>query len=289
MNNEVTIPNEFFNGTYSRIIFYVTDGSYTIDRGYIDINPRILPTDYIENPTRVQTYSDILKIMEEYKVSADEGITEITTLKTDTANYVEESKTNADSAKTYAEASAKSADSAQTSAESAKASEESVNTYLTSIQEAEARIDKKAVEVADLAARKGDKGDTGTGIESITTSESTADGGANTITVSLTDGTSKTFTVMNGTKGSQGIQGIQGLKGDTGEKGDKGDTGEQGIQGLKGDKGDTGEQGIQGEKGDKGDKGDIPVRGTDYWTDDDKTEIVNSVLAQIENFSTEAF
>jgi hypothetical protein len=33
----------------------------------------------------------------------------------------------------------------------------------------------------------------------------------------------------------------------------------------------------------KGDKGDSPVRGTDYWTDDDKTEIVNSVLAELRN------
>lgn len=322
-NNEVTIPNEFFNGTYSRVNFYITDGTYTISRGEIEINPRVLPTDYIENPTRVKTYSDILKIMEEYKVSATEGVAEIEVLKTENANYVGESKTNADTAKSYSEETAKNAEAAKLSAENAKTSEESVSSYLESIKESEARIDKKAVEVADLAARKGDKGDTGTGISSITTQASTTDGGANSITVILTDGTSKTFDVLNGSKGSQGIQGIQG------EKGDKGDTGEQGIQG---EKGDTGIQGIQGEKGDtglgissistnevsadegantvtitltdntsktftvkngskgsKGDKGDLPVKGTDYWTESDKAEIVNSVLAQIENFSTEAF
>lgn len=27
-------------------------------------------------------------------------------------------------------------------------------------------------------------------------------------------------------------------------------------------------------KGDKGDKGDTPVRGTDYWTEEDKAEVV---------------
>ncbi len=33
----------------------------------------------------------------------------------------------------------------------------------------------------------------------------------------------------------------------------------------------------------KGEKGDSPVRGIDYWTDDDKTEIVNAVLAELRN------
>ena len=54
--------------------------------------------------------------------------------------------------------------------------------------------------------------------------------------------------------------------------------------GLKGDKGDpftysdfTAEQ-LAALKGTKGDKGDMPVKGTDYFTDADKTEFVNSVL-----------
>ena len=65
-------------------------------------------------------------------------------------------------------------------------------------------------------------------------------------------------------RGKQGIQGMQGEQGIRGEKGDKGDTGEKGD---KGDKGDT------GAKGDKGDKGDKPIRGTDYWTEEDMAEI----------------
>ena len=90
-----------------------------------------------------------------------------------------------------------------------------------------------------------------------------------------------------GDTGEQGLQGPKGDKGDTGEqglqgpKGDKGDTGEQGLQGPKGDKGDTGEQGSQGPKGDKGDtgeqglqgpkgdKGDTPIKGIDYFTNED--------------------
>jgi hypothetical protein len=53
---------------------------------------------------------------------------------------------------------------------------------------------------------------------------------------------------------------IANLKGDKGEQGDKGD------QGIKGDKGDQGIQGIQGAKGDKG---DTPVKGVDYFTEED--------------------
>lgn len=36
--------------------------------------------------------------------------------------------------------------------------------------------------------------------------------------------------------------------------------------------------GAPGQKGDKGDDGYTPVRGKDYWTEDDKAEIVNDVL-----------
>lgn len=41
---------------------------------------------------------------------------------------------------------------------------------------------------------------------------------------------------------------------------------------LQGGKGDTGEPGA------KGDPGDTPVKGTDYWTETDKAEIVADVL-----------
>ena len=48
------------------------------------------------------------------------------------------------------------------------------------------------------------------------------------------------------------------------------------LVGKKGDKGDTGEQGP------KGDDGHTPVRGIDYWTTEDKTEIVADVLAAVD-------
>lgn len=72
-----------------------------------------------------------------------------------------------------------------------------------------------------------------------------------------------------------------------GPQGPKGDTGDVGPQGPKGDAGDTGAQGPKGDKGDKGDTGPAgadgktPVKGVDYFTAEDKTELVNSVLAAL--------
>ena len=86
-----------------------------------------------------------------------------------------------------------------------------------------------------------------------------------------------------GEKGDTGAQGIPGEAGAKGEKGDKGDKGDPGAKGDKGATGEKGEQGIQGEPGEKGDKGDpgvagySPVRGVDYWTEEDKAYIISQV------------
>ena len=93
------------------------------------------------------------------------------------------------------------------------------------------------------------------------------------------------------------------------------------VKGPKGDIGLTGPQGepfkyedftpeqlealkVKGDKGDKGDaftyadftkeqlealKGPAPVKGVDYWTESDKSEIVNDVLASIPNYNEESF
>lgn len=91
----------------------------------------------------------------------------------------------------------------------------------------------------------GADGKDGVGIKSVKqTTTSTQDGGANVITVTLTDGTASTFTVRNGSKGSAG---------------------------AKGEKGDTGADGY------------TPKKGVDYYTDADKTEMVNAVLAALPN------
>ena len=100
---------------------------------------------------------------------------------------------------------------------------------------------------------EGPKGDDGVGIASVVqTTTSTADGGSNVVTVTLTDGKTSTFAVKNGSKGSQGEQGIQGVQGVQGVQGPKGDKGEQGPKGDKGDKGDTGAAGTNGTNGTNG-------------------------------------
>ena len=72
------------------------------------------------------------------------------------------------------------------------------------------------------------------------------------------------------------------LKGDKGDPGITPHIGENGNWYL-GDT-DTGKP-SRGEKGLKGNKGDTPVKGTDYWTAADKTEIVNDTLAALPNWA----
>ena len=103
------------------------------------------------------------------------------------------------------------------------------------------------VDQGQLQGAKGEKGETGatgaagkdgkdglngtngkdgvsvTSVEQTTTS--TADGGENIVTVTLSNGNTSTFKVKNGSKGS---------KGDTGKTGDKGETGSTGATGAKG-------------------------------------------------------
>lgn len=89
---------------------------------------------------------------------------------------------------------------------------------------------------------------------------------------------------------------VADLKGDKGDKGDPGQDGEDGQDGANGKDGvsathswngtvltvtsasGTSSADLKGDKGDKGDPGYTPVKGTDYYTDADKTEIVNAVL-----------
>ena len=49
----------------------------------------------------------------------------------------------------------------------------------------------------------------------------------------------------------------------------------EGIEGIQGPQGEPGEQGPAGADG------YTPIRGTDYWTEEDKSEIVSDVLAAI--------
>lgn len=152
----------------------------------------------------------------------------------------------------------------------------------------------------------GASGEDGIGIASIVqTTKSTADDGINVMTITLTDGSTHTFEVQNGSRGSDGAAGKDGANGKDGTNGtpcthswsgttltvtSASGTSSANLKGDKGDKGDTGEKGADGAAGKDGTNGTngkdgadgySPVRGTDYWTASDKSEIVDDVLAAL--------
>ena len=104
---------------------------------------------------------------------------------------------------------------------------------------------------------KGEDGANGVGIASVEqTTTSTADGGSNVVTVTLTDGTKSTFNVKNGSKGSNGTNGSNGKDGTNGAtftpsvdaNGNLSWTNNGGLDNpptvnIKGPKGDSGEGG----------------------------------------------
>lgn len=108
---------------------------------------------------------------------------------------------------------------------------------------------------------------------------------------------------IQGVQGPQGIQGIQGetgpqgpagadgAPGEQGPQGPEGPAGPEGPQGPKGDtgemgpKGDTGEQGIQGIQGPKGEDGKTPVKGEDYFTEEDKNAFIDEILDKLPKWS----
>ena len=157
----------------------------------------------------------------------------------------------------------------------------------------------------------GGSGEDGIGIASIVqTTKSTEDDGVNVLTITLTDGSTHTFEVQNGSKGSQGDPGQDGTPGKDGEDGQPGQDGAPGKDGTsvtvqnvtasnadggsnvvtfsdgktltvkngsKGSQGNPGQDGAPGKDGEDGAPGYSPVRGTDYWTDADKAEIKSYV------------
>lgn len=86
------------------------------------------------------------------------------------------------------------------------------------------------------------------------------------------------------TPGPQGPQGPEGPEGPEGAPGKDGQDGAPGPAGPAGKDGAPGQQGPQGEPGAPGapgQDGHTPVKGTDYWTETDKAEIVADVIAAI--------
>lgn len=87
--------------------------------------------------------------------------------------------------------------------------------------------------------------------------------------------------VLNQAKESGEFDGPPGPQGAQGEKGETGETGPQGPAGPQGEPGEAGPQGPAGPQGAAGAAGYTPAKGTDYWTEEDKAEIVGEVLAEL--------
>lgn len=155
------------------------------------------------------------------------------------------------------------------------------------------------------------------GFSPVATVEQTDSGAV--VSITDKDGTT-TATIINGKDGKDGADGQPGKDGADGAKGDKGDKGDTGATGAQGDPGKDGANGkdgtsathswngtvltissasgtssadLKGAKGDKGDKGDTgaagkngadgytPVKGTDYFTEADKANIIADVTASL--------
>ena len=107
---------------------------------------------------------------------------------------------------------------------------------------------------------------------------------SNYYTKSQVDAAIDTVELTPGPQGPQGPQGEPGRDGQDGAPGPKGDTGPAGPagkDGAPGQQGPQGEPGKDGVPGAPGQDGHTPVKGTDYWTETDKAEIVADVIAAI--------
>ena len=79
----------------------------------------------------------------------------------------------------------------------------------------------------------------------------------------------------------QGPEGPPGAPGRDGQDGAPGPAGPAGPAGKDGAPGQQGPQGAPGAPGAPGQDGHTPVKGTDYWTETDKAEMVADVIAAI--------
>ena len=84
-----------------------------------------------------------------------------------------------------------------------------------------------------------------------------------------------------GPQGPQGAPGKDGQDGAPGPQGEPGPAGPAGPAGKDGAPGQQGPQGAPGAPGAPGQDGHTPVKGTDYWTETDKAEMVADVIAAI--------
>lgn len=95
-----------------------------------------------------------------------------------------------------------------------------------------------------------------------------------------TEPTEDVYNQLLGLVEAGAVRGEQGPKGDAFTYADFTPEQLEALKGPKGDKGDPG-IGVPGEKGDPGADGHTPVLGVDYFTEADKTELVNAVLSAL--------
>lgn len=84
----------------------------------------------------------------------------------------------------------------------------------------------------------------------------------------------------NGFEGTE-AEWLESLRGKDGRDGVDGKEGPQGIPGESGKDGAAGPQGEPGKDGVDGKDGRTPVKGEDYFTEEDKAELISEVISQI--------
>ena len=96
------------------------------------------------------------------------------------------------------------------------------------------------------------------------------------VLLTITDSTgTKTATVNDGVAGPQGPQGEPGIQGEKGDPFTYADFTEEQLSALTGPQGPAGKDGVNGQDG------HTPIRGTDYWTDNDKQEIITEAVSAV--------
>ena len=86
---------------------------------------------------------------------------------------------------------------------------------------------------------------------------------------------------LSGYATKEDLETIELTPGPQGEPGPAGKDGKDGEPGKDGSDGKDGAPGAAGKDGSDGKDGKTPVKGTDYWTEADKAEIVEDVLAAL--------
>ena len=110
---------------------------------------------------------------------------------------------------------------------------------------------------------------------------------SNYYTKSQVDAAIDAVELTPGPQGPQGPEGPQGAPGKDGQDGAPGPAGPAGPAGKDGAPGQQGPQGEPGAPGAPGQDGHTPVKGTDYWTETDKAEMVADVIAALPIYNGE--